>query len=808
MKNTQIMLVIILISFGLFAHQNNECSGNSKLDNSMIEIKQKQTERRQSFEPGSIDSRDSISDLIDLLDINNLTDNVLELTNFDTRYYAADNRYEVAGWINDKFLEFGFEQENVVTDSFYTQNEWHRNVYGIIPGTIHPDKYIIVSGHYDSISETPMSYAPGADDNSSSVSAILEMARVMLDQNYQPDVSLMFTLFGSKEPGRYGSEYLTEKMILDETDLLYAINLEMLGFNTNNPEDWTISFNRYTGSEFLYDFLVDTMNEYTSLNAGTTANNYNYYDCWNFYQNGFNVTMFTAEEFNMSAHSTGDIIDNIDFLYMTELSKLACASLAQLSILPQSVEGISVYDDGSGNGLFLTWSPSEDTDFDHFEIGYGIESGFFTESITTTGTEILLFGLTEGQEYFIGLRAVDTDNNTGFYTEVQGTSNQIPQIPEGFKANPSWDGVFLEWLPSMEMDIAGYWIYRSDSPEGTYSLLNNELMINPEYLDESVLNGILYYYKISSEDFDGYQSELTDFDRSRRISLDQGILLVDDTTDGSGGFMQPTDEECDQFYEEILEGFTFDVIDSNEMEEIRMDDLCIYSSVVWYIDDNMNQSDIYEYQNEIRLYLEAGGQLLLAGFKIVSNICDINGFPYYFQEGDFGWDILKLSSVDLTNAARFNSAVAVNGIDIFVDESKTLEAMDFHLIGVEAVELNSGNNNYTFGCGYEVGSPFAVLSGLPVDSFYNGDDYKLALFTFPFYYMNFMEVSELLHSILTDYFGEQVSAEDNGIPNSSKVTLKQNYPNPFNPVTTIEFNLNFNDKTVLEIFDLKGQRVK
>lgn len=38
--------------------------------------------------------------------------------------------------------------------------------------------------------------------------------------------------------------------------------------------------------------------------------------------------------------------------------------------------------------------------------------------------------------------------------------------------------------------------------------------------------------------------------------------------------------------------------------------------------------------------------------------------------------------------------------------------------------------------------------------------------------------------------------------------LEQNYPNPFNPTTTIEYNLNTSDNVKLEIFDIKGERIK
>jgi len=794
--NGLIIIILIMISMTCFASKGTT-------------IQEEAMSRVQLKENSNGESRDLISDLIDTMDQNNLEQNVQDLVDFDTRYYAADNKYEVASWLHNKFLDCGLSAENVVTDSFYIQDEWHRNIYGIIPGTMYPDKYILVSGHYDSISETPMTYAPGADDDASAISAILESARVMIDNNFQPDVSIMFTLFGSKEPGRYGSEYLTDKMILEETDLLYAINLELLGYNTNTPDDWTMSFNRYSGSEFLYEFIIEMMEEYTSLNAGTTANNFNFYDCWNFYQNDFNVVMFTAEEFNSSAHSSGDIIDNIDFSYMTELSKLACASITQLSLMPQTVNDISILDDGSGNGLFLTWSASTAPDFDHYEIGWGTESGEYEEFLTTSNTEISIDGLTEGQVYFIGIAAVDTNDNRGFYVENEATSFSQPQIPNGFLAVPTWDGVQLSWLPNQELDIEGYNVFRSDAPEGNYEIINSELLEICEFLDETTANCIFYYYKVKAVDLYGNESEFTNPVRSRIISLDQGILLIDDTIDGNGNYMQPTDEECDSFYENILNGFSYDILEATNIEKVNMDDMCAYSTVIWYIDDNLNQSNISASKEDVALFLDAGGKLFLSGFRPVTKLSGIAGLPVEFDEGDFAWDYLNLQSINYSNSALFNKAVHIDGDDIHVDESKTPEAMNYHLMGVEGLVMNnSGVSDYTYGTEYELGTPFSELVGMSVNTAYFGEDYKLYILTFPLFYMQEDEVTDMMSYILTEKFNEMSSSDNHSVQHISGSLLKQNYPNPFNPETNISFDLKDDAHVNLEIYNVKGQRVK
>ena len=54
-----------------------------------------------------------------------------------------------------------------------------------------------------------------------------------------------------------------------------------------------------------------------------------------------------------------------------------------------------------------------------------------------------------------------------------------------------------------------------------------------------------------------------------------------------------------------------------------------------------------------------------------------------------------------------------------------------------------------------------------------------------------------------EYTGTSV---DNNVLNSNK--LLSNYPNPFNPSTTISFSLQQEELIELEVYNLKGQKVK
>jgi pectate lyase len=75
-----------------------------------------------------------------------------------------------------------------------------------------------------------------------------------------------------------------------------------------------------------------------------------------------------------------------------------------------------------------------------------------------------------------------------------------PAVPSNLWALGQDGQVILRWAANNEEDLAGYNIYRSATFQGGYLKLNAALLTASEYVDESAVNGTMYYYLVSAVD--------------------------------------------------------------------------------------------------------------------------------------------------------------------------------------------------------------------------------------------------------------------------------------------------------------------
>jgi hypothetical protein len=310
---------------------------------------------------------------------------VLSLQSFNTRYCLADNRKDVAFWIAGKLESFGYQTK---IDSFISVYVIHMNtggydfhitkmqysVIGTLWGNQNPSEIYIAGAHYDSYLHAdsilnPMIFAPGADDDASGVAAILEIARVFKKLNYIPSSTLEFIAFASEElmnSSESGAEHYAYLCDSLNKDIRLMINGDMLG----NPRDSTNTLNiiGYTGDEWISAHADSLRQDYCTIN-GAVYNGQEIWDAYPFWEKSFPSIGFADRGWlgNPNYHSATDIIENLNFYYFTEATRLIFALL--LDQVPASTFNINennlkynvvIYPNPCTNHLWLKFNTNEE----------------------------------------------------------------------------------------------------------------------------------------------------------------------------------------------------------------------------------------------------------------------------------------------------------------------------------------------------------------------------------------------------------------------------------------------------------------
>jgi hypothetical protein len=188
-----------------------------------------------------------IQRIVRTISASNIEATIKKLVSFGTRHTLSETESNTHGvgaarrWIKSEFDRFSRESGGRLQVQFdeFTQQPVRRvpkpaqlmNIVATLPGkqAESKDRIYVVSGHYDSCvcaqdALDSTSDAPGANDDASGTAAVMEMARVM--SNYQFDATLVFMTVAGEEQGLLGAAHWAE--------MAKQKNLNVAGIITND----------------------------------------------------------------------------------------------------------------------------------------------------------------------------------------------------------------------------------------------------------------------------------------------------------------------------------------------------------------------------------------------------------------------------------------------------------------------------------------------------------------------------------------------------------------------------------------------
>ncbi len=337
-----------------------------------------------------------------------------EQTTIQTRYTLATQIRLSERYLHQAYRNLGLNP---------TYHEWRngnydgRNVIAELRGKTHPERIWILGGHFDSISESPYTNAPGADDNATGTAAILLIAQIL--RNYEFEDTIRFVHFSGEEQGQWGSKRYAAELSQAGAEILGFINLDMIGYDGNGDRRVELHTGLSAGSIGLGDVFhqnnVDYAQEMVIEQKTTSASRFS--DHSPFWDQGYPAVMLIEDFFDTVAtgdrdrnpqyHRTGDQLSLVDLNYVARTARVALATVAELANLIGEVDPNATATPTLSPSPTWTVTPSiqgcqelvRNGDFEEslgWQFGTTPYSARYTTAIQTNGARALQLGLPMG----------------------------------------------------------------------------------------------------------------------------------------------------------------------------------------------------------------------------------------------------------------------------------------------------------------------------------------------------------------------------------------------------------------------------
>lgn len=205
------------------------------------------------------------------------------------------------------------------------------NVIGLQQGTTAARCTLIVCAHFDDIA--PGDTVPGADDNGSGTATVLEAARILSKYTLPPTV--VYALWNEEESGDIGSTAYAQRSSQRKDSIIGVINVDMIGFDSNNDGKSEIHTNNSSRSVALASLMNSVNTTYSIGLAPVTykpgGSNSDHASFWLYgYGAIWLIEAYWSGDLNPGYHTVNDKIQKFNLGYFTKCAKLAIGTLANL----------------------------------------------------------------------------------------------------------------------------------------------------------------------------------------------------------------------------------------------------------------------------------------------------------------------------------------------------------------------------------------------------------------------------------------------------------------------------------------------
>ena len=315
------------------------------------------------------------------------------LYQFGSKYITQPGNRLAIEYLASTLRSFGYEPE---IQWFEPQPGVRTaNVIATLRGRVSPDLTYVVSSHFDSVED-----GPGADDNTSGTTALLDAARV-LARRPQP-ATIKFAWFTGEEAGLYGSREFVRRAVANDEKIAGALNNDMIGWTNDERLDNTIRYSNagirdlQHAAAFLFtDLITYDAKYYRNTDAHA------YFEVYGDIVGGIGSYPILG---NPHYHQSHDILETINHRLVAEVSKTTTASIMLLASSPARPTGLELVRQ-SGDRVEIRWAVAPERDHARYSVRIDPPGSAAPRTLTVTTPRATLTGIAPGTE--IAIRAVN-----------------------------------------------------------------------------------------------------------------------------------------------------------------------------------------------------------------------------------------------------------------------------------------------------------------------------------------------------------------------------------------------------------------
>ncbi len=269
--------------------------------------------------------------VVDQVSESSILNNLTEFENIGVKRRGTTSLQNTLNWLKNEYLSYGYTTNQMQEFSFVNGSNTCKNLVLTKVGTLYPNTFIILCGHYDTIN------GKGTNDNGSGVVSIFEVARLL--RNIPTEYSIKFINFSGEEDGLIGSQHFVSTVVNatnPKMDIRLVFNIDEVGGRSDMTND-TITCERDTGSpttnnassNLMTNELINCVELYSPL---TTFLSYAYAsDYLPFEDNNEVITGFFEKNETPYRHTANDLLINMDPVYVFNVAKAATGAMLHFS---------------------------------------------------------------------------------------------------------------------------------------------------------------------------------------------------------------------------------------------------------------------------------------------------------------------------------------------------------------------------------------------------------------------------------------------------------------------------------------------